>query len=74
MGPNVKFWTDQLVFQRLRKRWVWKSPLKIFSSTKKMRYHRSYRLVKTAGFYLLSFSSYSENSHTHGLFGRAVVY
>ncbi len=35
-----------------------------------MRYHRSYRLVKAAGLYLLLFSSYSKNSHTHGLFER----
>jgi hypothetical protein len=73
MGPNVKFWTDQLVSQRFRKKWLWKNPLKIFSGTKNMRYYRSYRLVKTGGLYLLLFSSYSKNSHMHGLFGRTIV-
>jgi hypothetical protein len=72
MGPNAKFWTDQLVFPRFRKKWLWKNPLKTSSGIKSMRYHRSYRLVKTAGLYLLLFSSYSKNSHTRGLFERTI--
>ncbi len=37
-----------------------------------MRYHRGYSMAKTADLYLLSFSSYSKNSHTHGLIERTI--
>ena len=33
----------------------------------------SYRVVKTAGFYLIPIKSYSRNSHTHGIFGQMIV-
>jgi hypothetical protein len=73
IGPYVKFWSYQSVFQRFAKTRVWENSSNVLSDRKKMRCHRSYLLVKTAGLYLVSFSKYLKNSHTHGLFGRSII-
>ncbi len=49
------------------------NPLKLMFGTKNMRNHRGYLLVKIAARYLIFFSSYLKNSHTHEFFGRPLL-
>ncbi len=73
MKPYVKFPTDELVFQRFPINLISENPLKLMFGTKNMRNHRGYLLVKIAARYLILFSSYLKNSHTHEFFGRPLL-
>ncbi len=73
MKPYAKFSTDELVFQRFPINLISKNPLKLMFGTKNMRNHLGYRLVKIAARYLILFSSYLKNSHTHEFFGRPLL-
>jgi hypothetical protein len=64
MKPYVKFSAYELVFQRFPINLISENPLKLMFGTKNMRNHRGY---------LILFSSYLKNSHTHEFFGRPVL-
>ncbi len=68
MKPYVNFSTYKLVCQRFPINLISENPLKLMFGTKNMRNHRGYLLVKIAAHYLISFSSYLKNSHTHEFF------
>ena len=64
MKSYVKFSTYELVFQRFPINLISENPLKLMFGTKNMRNHRGY---------LILFSGYLKNSHTHEFFGRPVL-
>jgi hypothetical protein len=64
MKSYVKFSTYELVFQRFPINLISENPWKLMFGTKNMRNHRGY---------LILFSSYLKNSHTHEFFGRPLL-
>ena len=64
MKPYVKFSAYELVFQRFPINLISENPLKLMFGTKNMCNHRGY---------LILFSSYLKNSHTHEFFGRPLL-
>ncbi len=73
MKSYVKFSAYELVFQRFPIYLISENPWKLMFGTKNMRNHRGYLLVKIAARYVILFSSYLKNSHTHEFFGRPLL-
>ena len=72
IGCHARFWKSSLFFQRSFTKSTSKlQPRKVFAS-EKMPLHVGCRTPKTAGLYLVPSKSYSQNSHTHGLFGWTI--